>query len=132
MENGPRHVLVMDDAPDVLALRRELLEDEGYRVSASPTILSADRIALLAPDLIITDLRFEARRVAPGAPAPWRADPRLGRVPVVLCTAAHLAAERMAGELAAQRVRVVHKPFDLDRLLGEVAEALGEREGGPR
>jgi CheY-like chemotaxis protein len=122
----------MDDALDVLALQRELLEEEGYRVSASPTILSADRIAALAPDLILTDLRFEARRAAPEVPAPWRADPRLGRLPVILCTAAHEAAERMAGELAAQRVRVVRKPFDVDWPLGEVAEALGEREGGSR
>jgi CheY-like chemotaxis protein len=53
------HVLVVDDAPELLALYRELFEGEGYRVSlaAVPATDPGD-VARLAPDPIVLDLVF--------------------------------------------------------------------------
>jgi CheY-like chemotaxis protein len=123
----PTHVLVVDDDPDVLALLRDLLADEGHRVTARPCAdLSAAAVAALAPDAIILDC------LAPGADAGWalleglRADPATALVPIVLCpTAGPRATEALVPRLARLAVRLVPKPFDIDRLANAVAVALG-------
>jgi CheY-like chemotaxis protein len=55
-----------------------------------------------------------------------RLDRQLCRVPLVLCTAAVTTVEPMRANLAAQQVRIVYKPFDIETLLAEIdAAALG-------
>jgi CheY-like chemotaxis protein len=58
-EPAPPHVVVINDEEDMLALFRELLEEEGYRVSTLtyPTASMSD-LQILAPDLVILDMVF--------------------------------------------------------------------------
>jgi DNA-binding NtrC family response regulator len=51
------HILVVDDEPDIRDLVREILEDEGYRVSVAENGESA-RLAFArgAPDLVLLDI----------------------------------------------------------------------------
>ena len=51
------HILVVDDEPDIRGLVQEILEDEGYRVSAAESGEAA-RLALRErrPDLILLDI----------------------------------------------------------------------------
>ncbi len=53
------HVLVMNDTQEILDLLRELLEEEGYRVSTSLYVLDLTKIKTLAPDVIVLDVMFE-------------------------------------------------------------------------
>jgi CheY-like chemotaxis protein len=123
------HILVINDTQEIIDLMRELLEDEGYRVTTSLEILNPDKIKALAPDVILQDLLFEGNQEKG-----WkmlhltRLDPELTRIPVVLCTAAVMTVknEEMAAQLERLRMRVVLKPFDLGQLLGVLAEALAE------
>ena len=121
------HVLVLEDTPAILDLLRDLLEDEGYRVSTSEEPLGLAAIAALAPDIIVLDLLF-----AHTLDAGWqfmtmvRLDPALRRLPLILCTA---MAERvqepaMAVQLHQQGIRVLLKPFDLKDLVTIVGEEL--------
>jgi CheY-like chemotaxis protein len=56
---GPRaHILLVDDVQEILDVMRDLLEEEGYRVSASSETLDVTRIKALAPDVIVQDLLF--------------------------------------------------------------------------
>jgi two-component system nitrogen regulation response regulator NtrX len=57
------HVLVIDDAPEILELLRELLEEEGFRVStrADPPP-DLDEIKALRPSLLVLDF-FRPRLV---------------------------------------------------------------------
>src|SRR5215203_2501880 len=121
------HILVINDTQEIIDLMRELLEDEGYRVSTSLELLNLDKIKALAPDVILQDLLFEGNQ-----DKGWkmlhlmRLNPELTRIPIVLCTAAvqTVRDEAMAAQLARLRVRVVLKPFDLELLLDAVSKAL--------
>jgi CheY-like chemotaxis protein len=113
---------------------RELLEDEGYRVSTSRALLDLDKVKELAPDNIVQDLLFEGNQELG-----WkfqtlvRLDPDLRHVPLVLCTAAvqTVKEEEMAAKLEHLDVRVVLKPFDIEELLGVLTETLAARRTDP-
>ena len=45
-------------------------------------------------------------------------------VTFVLCTAAVQTVEPMRANLAAQQIRIVYKPFDIDQLLAEIDAAV--------
>jgi two-component system OmpR family response regulator len=121
------HILVVDDSQEIIDLLRELLEDEGYRVSASLAVLNLEKLKALAPDIIVQDLLFEGTQEVG-----WRfltisrLDPELSRVPLVLCTAAVATVKdpEMAAQLAHLGVRVILKPFDINQLLAAIEEVL--------
>jgi CheY-like chemotaxis protein len=48
----------------------------------------------------------------------------LCRIPIILCTAAVMTVQPMLAHLAAQGVRVIYKPFEIDQLLVALDEAL--------
>ena len=123
--NGAR-ILAIDDNPAVLGLLNDVLTDLGcsaHLMDRPPDHL--EKITSLAPDVIVLDLAFEG-----GELDGWRflqklrSDARTDRVPVVLCTA---SPEEVRGEeqwLAAHRVWVVVKPFELGSLESALREAL--------
>jgi CheY-like chemotaxis protein len=123
------HILIVNDTQEILDLLRELLEEEGYRVSTFVETLTLTRLKMAKPDVIIQDLLFE-RMQGMG----WkfltmsRLDPDLAPVPLILCTAAMSVVkdEDMAEKLRHLRVRVVLKPFAAEELLDVVAAALAE------
>lgn len=53
-----------------------------------------------------------------------RMDRATREIPLVVCTAAARLAVELQPHLNAMNVRVVLKPFDSDRLLNEIREAL--------
>jgi CheY-like chemotaxis protein len=122
-------VLVIDADREILALMRELLEEEGYRVTTRTSSPSdQDTIVRLQPSLIVLD------HVAPGE-ASWSLIQRLKRhretcgIPVVLCTGAHRQIKAHASLLAALDVAVVPKPFDIEQFTTVVRGALGSPVG---
>jgi CheY-like chemotaxis protein len=126
--NGrPPHVLVIDDAPELLDLFVELLEEEGYRVSTSRTLLALDEISAIAPDAIVHDLIF-----AEDSNDVWqslrrtRLDSRLAPVPLILCTAdTRVARDReTVARLERLGIPVILKPFAIEAMLNVLADAL--------
>jgi CheY-like chemotaxis protein len=121
------HILVINDTQEILDLIQVLLEDEGYRVTTSLALLNMDKVKSLAPDIIVQDLLFEGSQETG-----WkfltlvRLDPRLARIPLVLCTAAMQTVHdpEMAEQLDRLGVRVVLKPFDIEELLAALSEVL--------
>jgi CheY-like chemotaxis protein len=121
------HILIMDETPEVLALLRELLEDERYRVTSSPTLMDSESIMALAPDAIIQDM-FSGK--APGDV--WRhlqglrEEPALSQIPLVLCTTMTqtVADEALATYLDHLAIHVVLKPFAVVDLLEVLASTL--------
>src|SRR5215204_4027223 len=53
------HILVVNDTQEILDLLRELLEEEGYRVSTFVETLNLTQLKAAKPDVIIQDLLFE-------------------------------------------------------------------------
>ena len=114
-----QRILVVDDERAIVELVGALLQDEGYRVI---TELDSRRAFEMAtedpPDLILLDMRMPlmdgwefARQLAAGRSA----------VPIVVMTAAQHARE-WADEIGA--AGFVGKPFEIDRLIDEVARVL--------
>jgi CheY-like chemotaxis protein len=119
------HVHVIDDAPTILDLMRELLEEEGLQVSTrcgAPSDLS--EIKALKPSLIILDC------LRPGQAAGWsllqtlKLDRDTCAIPIVLCTAAARRVKALECDLAALNVAVVLKPFDINELVAVITESL--------
>lgn len=121
------HVLVVDDTQEILDLLRELLEEEGYRVSVSLETLDLTRIKALQPDVIVQEV------LAPGVQGTgWKfltlsqLDPVVARIPLILCTTAVETVKdpAMAENLDRLGVRVLLKPFDLSELLATLEDIL--------
>ena len=119
------HVLAINNDQAVLALYRDLLEDEGYRVSTQ-TYVDHDlaKIAAVKPDLIVVDYMWADEDASWTLLQLLRMDPGTAGIPVVLCTGAVREVEALQAHLAEMGVRVVLKPFNIDRLVEVVAEAL--------
>jgi CheY-like chemotaxis protein len=121
------HVLVIDDTQEILDLIKELLEEEGYRVTTSMALLDLDKVKTLAPDVIVQDLLFEGMQETG-----WkfltlvRLDPELARIPLILCTAAVRTVNdpEMAEQLDRLGVCVLLKPFLIEDLLRAITGAL--------
>ncbi|MDQ3411249.1 MAG: response regulator [Chloroflexota bacterium] len=116
-----KHILAGDDSPEILALLRDILEGEGYRVTMTPEALSLAGIKRARPDLVILNHMLEE-----GPGSGWellrdlRQDADLGELPVVVCTGAVQRVRDNAGELERLGAQVVLKPFAIDDLLAAI------------
>jgi DNA-binding response OmpR family regulator len=123
----PPHIVVINDEQETLALFRDLLGDEGYRVSTLtyPVADLAD-LRIMAPDLVILDMIFG------GEDRGWQflQQLRLTRatagLPVIVCTAAIRLIQEARDALEVMGIGVVAKPFDIDPFLAEVRRRLAE------
>ena len=109
-------VLVVDDEPAIREVIATLLEDEGYLVRHAKDGLEAldtindDEIDLIVSDVVMPRLD--------GASLVRKLRRRGYVMPVVLMSAVY-------ADVDLPGVRFVPKPFEIDRLLGTVASALG-------
>ena len=121
------HVLAINNDQAVLALFRDLLEDEGYRVTTQAYV---DRdlagIKVLKPDLIVLDYMWATEDASWSLLQMLRMDPGTAKIPIVLCTAAVREVEALEGHLENMGVRVVLKPFNIDQLVTVIADALAK------
>jgi CheY-like chemotaxis protein len=118
-------VLVVDDAPDIRLLMREVLRHSGFVVTEAEdgshalTVLAAGEL----PAVIVLDVQM------PGVDgwatlAALRADPRTVDVPVVLCTVrSHPTDQLRAWELGCDGF--LGKPFRIEDLVRQVRELAG-------
>ena len=108
-------VLVVDDEAAIRDLLEDVLQEEGYAVRCA-----ADGLAALAeaerdpPDLVVADVAMPR---LDGLGLLGRLRERGDRPPFVFVSAARSVPQ-------APGVAFVPKPFDLDRLLAAVADAL--------
>ncbi len=122
--HGP-HILAINNDQSILTLFRNLLEEEGYRVTTQ-TYVDKDLAGIKAsrPDLIVLDYMWA------GEDAGWsllqilRMDRDTAGIPIVLCTGAVREVEALAPHLQDMGIRVVLKPFNIDHLVAVIAEAL--------
>ncbi len=118
-------VMVVEDDYAIRETLRELLEEEGYRVTQASN--GAEALARLRtmgpPRLILLDLMmpvmdgWEFRRAI-------RGDERLAEIPVIVLSADH-ALEQKIATLAVQGY--LPKPFELDALLRTVERYTSAR-----
>ena len=120
-ENAKWHVLVVDDEPSVLLTYRLILEQQGYRVTAS--ISSKDAIAALeqdAMDLLICDLSLEQKHT--GFEVIDFARQRNPEVPAILVTG--YASKEVMDKAEQDGIAVLFKPIDISEFLSTISEKV--------
>ena len=132
MVHGRPHILVLDGAQEILALFRDLLEQEGYRVSLSLTAeADVDLVKDLMPDLVVLDLVLGCGKSGRNLLWQLRQDPVTARVLILVCTGAIHLLEQDQERLAEENVAIIRKPFNIDELLAAIAGCLALRAGRP-
>ncbi len=118
-----RHtILLFEDNPDIGALVRELLTEEGYVVIEPRSLEEAHALVMGGGASLVLADSGEATRDA-ALVAYRRYCAAIGsRVPMIIFTA-HPLTEEEAGSLGC--AGVLPKPFDIDRLLLLIEEHLG-------
>lgn len=122
-----RLILVLDDSPYNLALKRGLLEPLGYAVVTADTPQGALSLARQRrPDLIISDI---GTREGTGFDfiADVKADADLRRVPFIFLTATHWDDEARRRSIELGACRFLRRPIDSASLLGEISACLAQQ-----
>ena len=120
----PRRILVIDDAPDLRQLYREILEDEGFEVTTSdcdppPT----QDVVQLQPSAIIVDCMLGQQPRGLRFLHQLKANTLTNAIPVILATTARQPImDELAPFLHEHQVTVLAKPFALDDLLDVLTE----------
>lgn len=121
------HVVVVNDTQEILDLFREILEEEGYRVSLySFAFNDINEMVELAPDLVILDFMIGGESHGWQLLQKMKMDRRTAEMPVVVCTAALQLMRELEGHLRSKGVGIVLKPFDIDDLLEQVKLVLSQ------
>ena len=124
MTEAPRRVLIVEDEVDSAEVLQFVLEAEGHTVGlASNGREALERLEEVRPDVVVTDLMMpylDGRQLAHA----MAADERFRTIPVIAMTAAPDSLRPTDPFVA-----VVHKPFDLDVLLGLLRRVI-ETPGG--
>ena len=126
LDGAQRHILAINNDPAVLALFRDLLEEEGFRVSTQ-TYVDRDLagITALSPDLIVLDYMWANEDASWSLLQMVRMDPATADIPIILCTGAVREVEGLADHLLTMGVTVILKPFNIDQLVDAIRERLG-------
>ncbi len=119
-------ILIIDDESTLRLLMRKFLEKAGYAVTEAEDgergILKAKE---LKPDLILLDVQMPKLN-GYQVDQELSADPALKNIPVILVT----GTAQVVGDgikLATHAQHKLAKPFDRDKLLSKVAEALNHQ-----
>ena len=118
-QGAGRHVLLIEDEPNIAEAIRFILTRDGWQVSLQNDGTGAvARIRAEAPDMVILDLML------PGVSgleilSQVRADPATAGLPVLMLSAKGLARDREAAERAGANVFMT-KPFSNADMLAQV------------
>lgn len=127
-------ILIVDDDYDFLEINRIILESAGYRVvtAASPDE-AMTRIAVEAPDLVITDLMMTSVDAGFSFSARLKSEPHTAGVPIIISTSVSSQMgldfrPQSAADLEKMHVDAYFdKPVDAHALLAKVEELLAGR-----
>ena len=122
-----KHIIVINDSAEILALFTDLLSEEGYRVTTG--IFSGEVAALkqqiidLKPDLLILDMIIGREDNGWQLVQMLKMDPESASVPLIVCTGMARRVEELGTHLSSMNIGVILKPFDIQRLLDLIDRA---------
>ncbi len=121
IQKESKHILVVDDEPDILIFLQVILEDEGY------TVVTSDKGEYLEqlhtgglPDLILLDMLLSGKD-GRDIVKYLKREPETRHIPVIMISA-HPSAEKEARQAGADDF--LAKPFDIEKLLAKIAHFL--------
>ena len=118
-----KHLLIVDDEPNLLRAVAACLRGEGYEVETARSGEEAlVHIAQRLPDLIVSDIRMP-RMDGYALARQLRNNPRTHLIPIVFLTAKDESADRIAGIRSGVDAYLT-KPFEPDELVAVIANIL--------
>ncbi|HEX6818554.1 MAG TPA: response regulator [Ktedonobacterales bacterium] len=122
--SAAKTILIVDDDPDIVLALEVMLQEAGYAVTSTSDGDSLRDLASQAqdklPDLILMDMLLSGRN-GREITRELKGQEATKHIPILMLSA-HPAAAREAQAAGADGF--VAKPFEMDDLLGEVAEYL--------
>jgi CheY-like chemotaxis protein len=116
-----KHVLVVNDTPEILDLFQILLSEEGYKVTLDRfTVEMAEmlsKVKTTKPDLIVLDYLIGREESGWQFLQILKMDRATRDIPIVICTAAVQQVQQIHAHLDEMGIEVLLKPFDIDHLL---------------
>ncbi len=127
------HIVLVNDAAELLDTLRLVLEDTGYRVTRlAEALTDVQQLAEYRPDLILLDWMFQGQpRGGLEVAQAIRLTPDIKDLPIIMCAEVLPEVQEMADYLQSQGVTMLFKPFDRDSFLTTVGRAL-EKNQPPR
>jgi CheY-like chemotaxis protein len=130
--NAPR-VVVVNDAPAVLEMYREMLQELDYEpVVLSTVAVETDRIREANPDAVVLDLTVGLQtEYGVQMAQELRSDGRYRSIPIVVATANATALDGAREILSEIGVPVLLKPFTVEELAASLAEPFADERSRP-
>ena len=122
-------IAVVNDDPGFLAMMSDVLADEGYRTTTSLT--TEDALSVIRrdrPDLIILDLHMRTVQGGWDLVQSIRRDPRIARIPIIVCSGDRAFIETKADELSGHGAEALEKPFHINVLIARVEQLVGRAD----
>lgn len=128
--NQKKHILCIEDEPEMIELMRLVLEREGFEVTgAVGGEQGLQAMRQTKPDLILLDLMM------PGIDG-WevyrqmRADKELMDIPVVIVTAKAQSIDKVLGLQVAKVADYITKPFGPKDLINSITKVFAKQKAG--
>jgi CheY-like chemotaxis protein len=129
-EHEPGRVLVLSDAEDIQSVLRELLEDEGYRVTTGAYLTGdIDTVTSRSPDAILIDCNRMELDESVRFLRTLRSHAHLRDTPIIACTSAVRLIDAYRPQIEELELHVIPKPFDLNILAAVIADSLARHPG---
>jgi len=127
-----KHVLVVNDTPEILDLFQALLSDEGYKVTLDRfTVEMAEmlsKVKTTKPDVIVLDYLIGREESGWQFLQMLKMDRETRDLPIVICTAAVQQVQQIHAHLDEMGIEVLLKPFDIDHLLEVIKNTLDQSQ----
>lgn len=120
-----KRILIVNDTEEIIDLFRDIIEEIGHEVAAityAPEDL--EDVKQAEPDLVILDLMIGAEARGWQLAQKMRMSAETAKIPIIVCSAALDHVREQEGWLAAQGIKVVLKPFQIDDLELAITKAL--------
>jgi len=118
----PKHILVVDDDPDIRQILQDRLESYGYLVdTAADGVAAIQKIEQLAPSGVFLDIRMPGMN---GIEVLGRIRDRYRTLSVVIVTATNAAGLSNSPVYTAAQACLV-KPFDMPQIRQVVEQCFG-------
>jgi DNA-binding response OmpR family regulator len=129
MSETRKHILLIDDDPDVQKAVRLILEPEGYRLTCCPTAQTGmEALRRDRPDLLLLDIMLASPSEGFHLAYEIRQDDELRRIPIIMISA---IGQRMGMDYARElgtdympAERFLEKPLEAATLRAAVRELL--------
>ena len=109
-----KKVVLVQDNKEILEIMDQVLEEEGFEVTASLTTEPIDKIDEIDPDIVIVDDHIKGEKKGSAVIKELKSDPQTEDVSAVLTSTSNNLAQE-AEDCKADDF--IEKPFDLDHMV---------------